>query len=115
MGGTLVGAAVDYECNVENEETNLIFQIQILTSVPVDGGLKISGPEGFVAAVSCPLQAAPKERGSPYKADPTADSNLMVPSDAQRASATTGGSLEITVTAGSQGIQAGRYRLEWRR
>jgi len=115
----LRNAALDYESNLAEEDTVLIFQIQTTTDIPAGGRLTITGPEGFEFDKVCRPEAAPSARGSPYDVNPLAGFLTFPPDVACSWSTTAGDALQgiaatsvVTVTAGSQGIRAGLYRFQ---
>lgn len=118
---SLVNVALDYESNLAGAETKLIFQIQTITDIPTGGNISITGPEGFQFLTGCLLEPAPGARGSPYDADPLADSQMPPPDSAcssevkvppPGATASDEGSVEIMIMAGPTGITAGLYRFQ---
>jgi hypothetical protein len=115
----LLNAALDYESNLAEEDTMLIFQIETITDITAGGQLTITGPEGFVFDDVCSPEAAPKARGSPYDVDHLANYLTLPPDVTCSYSSTEGdaftgiaGTSVVTVTAGSQGIPAGLYRFQ---
>ncbi|CAK0793701.1 unnamed protein product [Prorocentrum cordatum] len=89
---SLANAVLDYESNVAGAQTKLIFQIQTITDILMGGNLTITGPAGFQLFTGCMLEPAPSARGSPYDAEPLADSEVPAAAAQAAGSAASGNS-----------------------
>jgi hypothetical protein len=97
----LINGAVSYRTNIRTLENIITFSIQVVTSIPRDGGLVFTGPPEFTFEPECSPKA---EIGFPE-----------LPFDSSCAAYLEIGSLvpSIIITAGPDGIPAAMYTLSF--
>jgi hypothetical protein len=95
----LINGAISYRTNIRALENTVIFSIQVVTTIPRDGGLVFVGPPEFLFESECSPKAEINYPEMPYDSSCAAYSEMgsLVPT--------------IIITAGPSGIPAAMYKL----